>query len=70
MRSDLTLDQVLARIRRWWYLLTVGMRRGEMAIDLYSRYPDGREELRVLGSGREIEKGVRKDYRIWWEKKR
>lgn len=48
-----------ARLRRWWYLVTVGMWRGECPIE---GYVDDR--LVLLASGRSIDS----DCRIWWER--
>lgn len=63
--SNLSSNQYLARFRRWWYLATVGMWRGECAVDI----SDSKGRLCVLGSGVPIEPGVIQPHRIWWERK-
>lgn len=58
-------ETVLARLRRWWHLLTVGMWRGECAVSI--RNPEGR--LTVLGSGTPVAPGCFQSFRIWWSAK-
>lgn len=55
-----------ARLRRWWYLLTVGMWRGECAVTYYE---NGR--VTIVGSGIPTNfEDVFKNYRIWWERRK
>lgn len=53
------IGQYKARLRRWWYLVTVGMWRGECPIEGYNG-----KELVILASGRAIDT----DCRIWWQR--
>lgn len=55
-----------ARVRRWWYLLTVGMWRGECAIT-YVDYHD-RRRLVCLASGDTHAAHTGEEQRIWWER--
>lgn len=56
-RSETPLTkQLQARIRRWWYLLTRGMWRGERAVDY--TYADGRLSMLTTENG----DGVK----VWW----
>lgn len=64
MSEQVPTNLMLARLLRWWYLLTDGMWKGECAVDV----SDSRG-ISVLGSGREIDPGVVQPFRIWWERK-
>jgi hypothetical protein len=52
--------RTIARLRRWWYLLTVGMWRGEHALDISDRLG-----LIILATG--IPKDDFFKWRIWWK---
>lgn len=51
---------LLARLKRWWYLLTRGMWRGECACVIY----DERGTL-YLGTCRPEDT----QFRVWWQRK-
>lgn len=58
--------QLQARFRRWWYLLTQGMCRGECAVTISDE-----KGVKIIGSGAPSYFGrhVYKNYRIYWERK-
>lgn len=56
--------QIAARFRRWLYLLTQGMWRGECGFTVSDAHG-----VRIIGSGRPLRTGVLADFRIWWERK-
>jgi len=68
MRDELAI--LKARLRRWWYLLTSGMWRGECAINVRD------EAGNVIGVASGVSNFVRDSHtlgpftkvRIWWEK--
>lgn len=68
MRTWLRLHAAIlrARMRRWWYLLTVGMWRGECAVT-YVDYHD-RRRLVCLASGDTHAAHTGEGQRIWWER--
>lgn len=67
------LKQILvARFRRWLYLLFIGMRRGECAYTHYGRHgrlieiASGKPANNHYFINRRIVRNAIKDYRVWW----
>ena len=56
--------RLLARCRRFIYLLLIGMWQGECAVD----FRDDRKRVTKIGSGIERAPGVFKPLHIWWQR--
>lgn len=66
MTNSLPVDRLLARLQRFWFLLSRGMWTGWCAIDGY----DSAGKLKVIGAGKATrETGVGRPFKIWWERK-
>ena len=54
---------IKALIKRWFYLLFVGMWRGECAYTV----TNGRGRIKIVGSGKPTDiPGVFRNYKIWY----
>lgn len=63
-KSGAGLYVIKARIRRWWYLLRVGSRKGEVAFDYY----DGDGLIGMYSGRRNRASWLDESERIWWRR--